>query len=106
MIGFSSLSNAAGMACLTLAAESQLNNPSTERQSASNRSEAQLETSDRAKRSGASQASEMCMTRATTDHLSIGQLEQAKQGFMKVIARRLHELAAEVYRYVLGMGNR
>ena len=65
MIGFSSLSNAAGMASFSLSAECQLNMQSTERQSSQNRpdptmSDAQPEISCRATPSGALQASEAC----------------------------------------------
>jgi hypothetical protein len=119
MIGFSSLSHAAGMACLTLAAESQLNNPSTKWQSSPNgpdspMSDAQSEISSRAVHLGGLQASKVCVTRATVDsHLSQGQLEQmfprAKQasecdgaGMLKATVRQFREIAAECYRYVLG----
>ena len=106
MIGFSSLSNAAGMACLTLAAESQLNGPLTERQSASNlfdprTSDPQSEISNRAKPSCALQASEAPPETGYSD-LSGGQCEQTKQGILKVVARRIHEIAAEIYGYVPG----
>jgi hypothetical protein len=105
MIGFSSLSSAAGMACVSLAAESQLNNPSTERQSRSNLPDAQSETSGRAKPSSALQALQAPVIRATGDsHLGHGQFEQTKQGILKVIARQFHEIAAELYRYVPGAG--
>jgi hypothetical protein len=102
MIGFSSMSNA-GMACLTLAAESQLNNPSTEWQSSPNlpdskANDAQSEISGPATPTGALQASQVCVTRATLNHLSQGPLEQAQPageyecaGMLKATARQFRD---------------
>jgi len=105
MIGFGSLSNA-GMACLTLAAESQLNCPSAEWQSSPNRpdpttSDAQSEISSRAAPSGALQASQV----------RPGQLEQAEyvdetenESMLKTTERRFREITVEIYDYILKTG--
>jgi hypothetical protein len=104
MIGFSSLSHAAGVASFTLATECQLNIQSTERQSSPTRpdstmSDAPSEISTRAAPSGGLQASQACVTRVTVDsHLSQGEWEQAKRasecegaGMLKVVARQFRD---------------
>ena len=107
MIGFSSLSNAAGMACVSFAAENQLNSPSTERRQTSPNladstlSEAESEVSSGVTASGPSPASQAYVTRATVDRRGQDQLEQAPRAGGYESASMLKATARQFRDFVL-----
>jgi hypothetical protein len=112
MIGFNSFSNASGIACFAVSAQSQVDALPTEWRSLPDEPST-VTSNDRpvssscANLAAVSHASNVDVT-STSDPLDRGELEQAKQvvkpeaqGMLKAAARQLHDITSDIYRHVL-----
>jgi hypothetical protein len=112
MIGFNTFSNASGLACFAVSAQSQVDAMPTERQSPAGGPSAQASDdrpaiSSHMDLAGISHASNMDVT-STSHLLDHSKLEQAKQvvrseaqGILKSAARQVHDVTLDIYRHLL-----
>jgi hypothetical protein len=112
MIGFNTFSNASGLACFAVSAQSQADAMPTEWQSPAGgpstlASDDRPAISSRADLTGNSHASNIDVT-STSHPLDHSELEQAKQavrseaqGMLKFAARQVHDVTLDIYRHVL-----
>ena len=114
MIGYNPLSGAAGMACLTLAAESQLNGSSADWQTSPNGSDsttsnAEPAISGRPKLAEGSQTSDLNVAQTADNHRFAHRDSEEDnlaagsriQGLLTAAAKQFSDITADLYHYIL-----